>query len=99
MDPESIQENVKAAVTEFIANAIASVISGVREKVTPALAKVEASNAINAQWSHEMIRTNSRRTIEGARVVSCCLAPLPLLSFLSLISFLTKLSNGCLSVD
>jgi hypothetical protein len=35
MDPESLQGNVKAAVTEFMANAIASVISGEREVVTP----------------------------------------------------------------
>ncbi len=36
MDPESLQENVRAAVTEFMANANASVILGVREVVTPA---------------------------------------------------------------
>ena len=36
-----------------MANAIASLISGVREKVAPALAKVEASNAINAQPPQE----------------------------------------------
>jgi hypothetical protein len=30
MDPESLQENVKAAVTDFMANAIASVISVMR---------------------------------------------------------------------